>query len=266
MLKTVMIRSAVIAAACALSLSAYAMADSAKHPIDIPSGDLGAALDLLARQTRVDIVYRPEQARGLRTRGVKGELSTTDAAARLLEGTPLILSTDASGAIMVAAPLHRDERTTSANQTSPPPKAQGSFWDRFHLAQATQTIPAGAESVASGADDRKSESVEEVIVTGTRTSGMAVMDSPAPVQLSERRGPEGGLGQRRFDVGARADRPFSHHAGVRVRHGGANAACQATRFEPQPRARVDRTASAAIRPPISRSTAARPTRAGPVST
>jgi iron complex outermembrane recepter protein len=104
MLKSARVRSALIALVCSLSLSAQAWADGAKRAISIPSGDLGTALALLAKQAGADLVYRPEQVQGLKTRGVEGELSTEDAVKRLLEGTSLVLSVDSTGALLIALP------------------------------------------------------------------------------------------------------------------------------------------------------------------
>ena len=104
MLKTVMARGAIIAFACSLSMSAYAMADGTKRAIHIPSGDLAIALETLARQSGSDLVYRPDQVQGLKTGGVDGELSTEEAVTRLLKGTPLTLSVDSTGAMLIALP------------------------------------------------------------------------------------------------------------------------------------------------------------------
>jgi iron complex outermembrane receptor protein len=81
-----------------------AMADSPGKVIDIPAGDLGAALDLLSKQTGSGTMYRPEQIKGLKTRGVHGTLSTEAAARKLLEGTGLDVSVDSSGAVLIATP------------------------------------------------------------------------------------------------------------------------------------------------------------------
>jgi iron complex outermembrane recepter protein len=78
------------------------MADSPGKVIDIPAGGLGTALDLLSKQTGTRTVYRPEQVRGLKTRGVHGTFSTEAAAKKLVEGTGLDVSTDSSGAVIIA--------------------------------------------------------------------------------------------------------------------------------------------------------------------
>lgn len=110
--KTVKVRSAFVAVVCSIALAISAQADALKQAIDIPAGELAAALKLLAKQSGADLVYRPEQVQGLQTSGVKGELSIEEAVTKLLEGTALRLSTDATGAMLIAAPLPADGRAS----------------------------------------------------------------------------------------------------------------------------------------------------------
>jgi hypothetical protein len=80
--------------------------------LDIPAGDLMDALKALAKQTGTDLVYLPKQLAGLKTTGLKGELTAKDAVERLLKGTNLRTSTDAAtGALLIAAA----EPITSSN-------------------------------------------------------------------------------------------------------------------------------------------------------
>ncbi len=199
MLKHVIIRSALTVLVCAVSLSAYAMADEAKHTINIPSGDLGTALDLLAKQTGADLVYRPEQVRGLRTRGVKGQLSTGEAVVKLLKGTPLASSTDSTGAMLIAAPLAADVAMSSRATASEPNGAQGgdsksddskagrSFGDSFRVAQVAQGS-AASPSTVTNAQSSTSESatgaatLQEVVVTAQKRSER-LQEVPVPVTV-----------------------------------------------------------------------------------
>jgi hypothetical protein len=103
-LKAVAMRLSALTLCCFLSVAVHARADDSKHAVDIPAGDLPAALDLLAKQSGADLVYRPEQLQGLRTQGAKGELSAHDAVMLLLKGTALEARTDSSGAMLIALP------------------------------------------------------------------------------------------------------------------------------------------------------------------
>lgn len=58
------------------------MADNPK-PVNVPAGDLTTALELLEKQSGVEIVYRPDLLRGVHTGGVKGTLSSEEAVTTL---------------------------------------------------------------------------------------------------------------------------------------------------------------------------------------
>src|SRR6266567_7655678 len=81
-------------------LVAFRAAAADPQRIDVPAGELTTALESLARQSDVELVYRMEQLKGLRTRGVSGTLTSSQAVTKLLEGTSLVIRTDASGAIL----------------------------------------------------------------------------------------------------------------------------------------------------------------------
>jgi hypothetical protein len=118
MLMKVTIRALLLALASTLSMAAYARADAPKH-VDIPAGDLPQALLRLSSQYGADLVYRPEQVYGLKTHGAHGEFTTEQAVTRLLQGTPLELRVDSSGAILIAPPIVGTERINEI------PKASG---------------------------------------------------------------------------------------------------------------------------------------------
>ena len=92
------------AASLAITLSAFlsttAIADSPR-PVNIPASDLTTALELLEKQSGMEIIYRPELLRGLRTEGVTGTLSSEDAVSILLKGTRLKLQSDQSGVLLI---------------------------------------------------------------------------------------------------------------------------------------------------------------------
>lgn len=94
-------RTSIVAAATLFAIQ-VAVADT--KAIDVPAGDLTAALEALAAQSGAELVYRPEQLKGLHTKGVKGTLSSEDAAKKLIEGTSLILRIDPSGVLMISTP------------------------------------------------------------------------------------------------------------------------------------------------------------------
>jgi TonB-dependent receptor len=72
--------------------------------IDVPAGDLALALERLAKETNINLLYQATQMRGLKTPGVRGNLTPRDAVLQLLQGTSLRLTIDeATGAMMISS-------------------------------------------------------------------------------------------------------------------------------------------------------------------
>jgi iron complex outermembrane receptor protein len=135
-------RRALAAVVCGLAISAYSVAGSSNR-IDIPAGDLIAALDLLAHQTHAELIYSADDLKGLRTRGVHGELTPDTAVRELLEGTQLTAVIHSSGAILI---------TRSANPSEPLQSPQSA---RQVAARPTQS-------------NYQSGNVDEIVVTASR--------------------------------------------------------------------------------------------------
>ena len=185
MLKRATFRSTLATIACAISLSAQAMADEQKQ-IDIPSGDLTTALELLSKQAAVDLVYQPDQIKNYHTQGVRG-IYTPEAAIRiLLQGTPLGLHIEATGA-MAIAPLHAipstdnvssRERKASEDTSSREENLEGSLQEsaaeHVRMAQATQgasaEIPSRERENGEQSAQKESVRLEEVVVTAQKKS------------------------------------------------------------------------------------------------
>jgi len=180
MLKTIAVLATFAALGGGLSMSAYAIAD-APRTVDIAAGDLRQALLQVSEQFGADLVYSPEQVQGIKTRGARGELTTAQAITKLLDGTPLELRTDWSGAILIAPPVAPKSfpLRTSAGQAGVQDKRKSS-WSRLRLAQAetAASVPEeGRSNEARRATPTAEQSNEaagmtEVIVTGTSLRGV----------------------------------------------------------------------------------------------
>jgi iron complex outermembrane recepter protein len=196
MLKTMTVGTTIALILAGLSIPAHAMADSAKREIHIPSGDLAVALELLAKQSGSDLVFRPDHVQGLKTRGVDGQLSTEEAATRLLEGTSLILSIDSSGAMLIALPTSAlpneapqasttetdsSQTPTPATSVTPPQTSSTSLRSRLRLAQAGE-IP----NVEDPTQPKQRMELEEVLVTGSRLPQRDRGDHTTPVMVFDR--------------------------------------------------------------------------------
>lgn len=130
--------------------------------VDIPGGDLSVALEALARQFGVNMIYPSSQLRNFRTAGARGTFTVGDAFRRLVEGTPLQVREE-QGAWLVMLP--EDGASTDG---AVPASAGGA-----RSAMAATTMPTTATRSVD-------QPLDEVIVTGTyiRRSGESASASP----------------------------------------------------------------------------------------
>lgn len=93
----------------------------ARRAVSVPAGDLIAALESLARQTDANLIYQPQQLRGLHTEGVSGTLTVLEAVQALVRGTRLKVSLDSSsGAMLISAAPDTREQQSSPSRGPPP--------------------------------------------------------------------------------------------------------------------------------------------------
>lgn len=112
---------------CAISVPAHAQASE----FSIPAGSLSKALDLYARQSGRQVVYRSEDVRAATTQGVRGVMLPEAALRAILAGTGFTVRNDRSGAVAIVregngraqpgaeAPQTRPVPATASSQTSP---------------------------------------------------------------------------------------------------------------------------------------------------
>src|SRR5690606_3168645 len=78
------LRALLLSLACSAALAAQAQT---VPRIDIPAGDLAAALDAYARQSGTQLVYRADQLKGARSSAVQGQAASPQALDALLKGS-----------------------------------------------------------------------------------------------------------------------------------------------------------------------------------
>lgn len=83
-----------------------APAEAQVRQFDIPAGNLESALDMFARQSGKQVIYRIDDVQNARTSGVHGSLDAPVALSRLLAGSGFAAKIDSSGALAVLP--HRD--------------------------------------------------------------------------------------------------------------------------------------------------------------
>ncbi len=113
------LRLLLLSLACSAALAAQAQTPAR---IDIPAGDLAAALDAYVRQTGAQLVYRTDQVKGARSHGAQGEATSPQTLDTLLEGSGFQARRDTSGAVMIvpqaAAPAPTTRATPTASKSS----------------------------------------------------------------------------------------------------------------------------------------------------
>jgi iron complex outermembrane recepter protein len=127
--------------------------------ISIPAQPLSQALQALAAQTGLDILFEPATVAGLRGMAVRGQMKPADALCLLLKDLGLVYTINADRTVVISRRAGGSP-STSRSHPDPPVVADGSS--------------------RSGAGR---EPTEQVVVTGTRRNDRSAADSPVPVDL-----------------------------------------------------------------------------------
>jgi len=185
--------SLIIAASC-LGLGAISMATEAqaalKQPTNIAAQSLGSALQSLARDRNLQLIYATDEVESLHTSGAVGELSLDQALSRLLSGTGLTYSyldektiavqpLNPNGSSKQATTLSSDQSNTAHGtdsnngRDSKEGSQKRSFWTLFRLAQAdhrpsTLNPAQNSDATRQGRADAASATtnLEEIVVSG----------------------------------------------------------------------------------------------------
>ena len=74
----------------------------------VPGGDLNAALDAYIAQSGVQLLVPNAAVRGIYTKGAQGNLSDSEALARILKGTGFVAKPDSSGIVGIVRESHSE--------------------------------------------------------------------------------------------------------------------------------------------------------------
>ncbi len=119
MTKSPIAKAAVPALLVGLSALPAAAAD-----FNIPGGDLKAALDVYTQTTGAKVLYAEDAVRGIKTKGVQGNLSDSSALSRILSGTGFSVRTHADGTITIMrSPSADNEVPDIVMAQATPPRA-----------------------------------------------------------------------------------------------------------------------------------------------
>lgn len=164
-------------------------ARSVSYELNIPAENLDAALQAVALASHHKLFYRAELVAGKASKALIGSYTTEEAVHRLLEGTQLsfeitpasvvlikalddkpvtVVPNSSGGAAQIASPGPSDDASTKGGgkQSS----------QEFRLAQVGQgktTSDVPVDKSNEQAENRKTEGLEEIIVTGTHIHNVA---------------------------------------------------------------------------------------------
>lgn len=149
-----------------LSAAADALAALAQ-PTNIPPQRLSAALQALARDRNLQLVYAAAEVDSLRTSGAVGELTAAEALTRLLSGTGLTYRYLDENTITVLPIVN-----FTASQAMPlggaPQMQSTTFWGRLRLAQATPDPAPVPQAERTAQPAPHNMELEEVVVDARR--------------------------------------------------------------------------------------------------
>lgn len=123
--------------------------------VSIAAQDLAAALDVLAQQANLSLIFSPEITAGIRTKGVSGTYTIEEAVRRLLDGTGLEYTFTGSKTVT----LHRSAQAATPAGDPTPKSYEGSGQSSADTPQASRELArSGAQNTA----------LEEIIVTAEK--------------------------------------------------------------------------------------------------
>src|SRR4051812_17985730 len=149
-------------------------AQATKYDVDISGPDLTTALPALSRQTGVVVLYPYELAQ-VRSNPVKGSYTVPEALQLMLQGTGFSGEVTARGAVSISRQRKRCDTEGEAML-----RDSKSTVSVIALLASLFSAPVCAQTVTAAATGNNPESVESVIVTGSRVI-TDVANSPTPV-------------------------------------------------------------------------------------
>ncbi len=139
-----------------------------RRPITIAAQPLGSALEALAKQRDLQVIYRSEVIGTQRTAGINGELSVGEALTALLGGSGLTYHFLNYNTVTIV-PLPRVQGREPAGPEQPVKRTRWPIWSYVLSALASSGGPALAQTTSTdSADSSGPVKLEEIIVTATK--------------------------------------------------------------------------------------------------
>ena len=165
-----------------------------REPTAIPAQSLGSALQTLAKDRDFQLICRADLVAGLRTSGISGQLTSSEALGELLRGTGLTYRYLDERTVTIEAQSPRPEGAGPTRPSNGPPadtsttagtkEGKRGSSRQFRMAQAHRRAPEGPAAVNLGSRRPRSQSaasLDEVIVTAQKLRQRAI---DVPISLA----------------------------------------------------------------------------------
>lgn len=153
---------------------------AARYRIDQPQQPLAESLRAIARQTGASVLFDPSKVSGRMSKAVSGQLTAAEAIALAVEGSDLVTTVMADGAIVVRA-----GGGPGAVPSANPPSLVPASAPRGAVAPAVSAALDEGEHDARGPADDAVTALGRVEVTGSRLKRIDA-DGPTPVNVYTR--------------------------------------------------------------------------------
>ncbi len=159
-----------------VSAAAPITADAGAHAVNIPAGSLVDALERVAKQFGLELVYDADQLKGIMTPGVSGHMTAMEAVHQLLKGENLRLIEHPDGAILVMPPAVDDRKSGAADSMLHESRPDGDSAD-----VRAETRPGSGPTPDAEAAARRDSALKTIVVTGTHIQGETPVGSSLSV-------------------------------------------------------------------------------------
>ncbi|MCA6971141.1 TonB-dependent receptor [Pectobacterium carotovorum] len=114
------INSALFVGATAVPMAVYAAGENDTVAFSIPAGDLQKGLLAIANQSKQTLSFNPALVANYQSAALNGNYSTRQAILRLLQGTPLLLTTTDNGTLTIVSSRANDAEVAQASDKTLP--------------------------------------------------------------------------------------------------------------------------------------------------
>lgn len=161
------VAAGILGAAIAIAAPAASAEEETLYRFDLPAQPLAEALRAIARQTGANVLFESKDLSGIQTKELKGQLTTSEAIERVLEGTKLEAQRTAPTTVIVQpTAASSSARTVLSEPHQIVRLAQGPSPSQREGRGEVREQVAGGQRVEDSAQPRQGVELEEIVVEG----------------------------------------------------------------------------------------------------